>query len=183
MNKKDLHDVFIDELNRRFPKKFDLVNLISDILKIEREAVYRRLSGKVNFSVREIGILAATLNISIDALLHQNKSIKWLPLVLESPLKMNSMEIPFNMVETLLSNMKDLAGSGQAEMGGVYNHLPLLFYLHSPILRKFLFFKWGHYFIQTDEFNKFSEWELPEKIITLFLKREDYMNFQKRFCV
>ena len=76
MKKKDLHDIFIEELQNRGIKKADLVYLISDILKLEKESAYRRLAGKVNFSVREMGILAKALNISLDSLLYQDLGLQ-----------------------------------------------------------------------------------------------------------
>lgn len=85
INKKDLHDDFIDELYRKIPKRVDLINLLSDILRLEKESIYRRLARKVNFSIREMGILAKELNISIDRLLYKEEEHQWLPVVLEYP--------------------------------------------------------------------------------------------------
>lgn len=85
MSREDLHDAFIGELSRKVPRRADLVNQIADILKLEKESVYRRMAGKVNFSVRETGILAQALNISLDSLLDRDRKVQWLPFVLASP--------------------------------------------------------------------------------------------------
>ena len=50
MSREDLHDAFIGELSRKVPRRADLVNQIADILKLEKESVYRRMAGKVNLS-------------------------------------------------------------------------------------------------------------------------------------
>ena len=92
MQKKDLHDEFIDELCKKVPKRADLINLVSDILKLEKESIYRRLARKVNFSIREMGILAKELNISIDRLLYKEEDHQWLPVALAIPLKLDSMD-------------------------------------------------------------------------------------------
>lgn len=41
MRKKDLHDKFIEELHKRNSKRAELINQVSDILKLEKESVYR----------------------------------------------------------------------------------------------------------------------------------------------
>lgn len=66
MKKINLHDKFVAELNSKFPKKINLVNPVSNLLNLEKEPVYRRIAGKVNFSVQEMGILSAVLNISLN---------------------------------------------------------------------------------------------------------------------
>ncbi|MCC8134786.1 MAG: hypothetical protein LIP04_15335 [Tannerellaceae bacterium] len=42
-----------------------MVNLLSDILHIEKEPASRRLSGKVLFTIHEMTALAQTFHISI----------------------------------------------------------------------------------------------------------------------
>ena len=86
MNTANLHKEFIKELNNRIPQRSELVSKISDILHIEREPVSRRLSEKVQFSVREMGVIARELEISLDSMLYQNTPYHWIPLILESPL-------------------------------------------------------------------------------------------------
>lgn len=68
MNTFDLHEEFLKVLKDRLPKK-DIINTVADILKLEKDAAYRRLNGKVNFSVREVGIICDKLNISLDLLM------------------------------------------------------------------------------------------------------------------
>ncbi|MDR2038725.1 MAG: hypothetical protein LBQ60_12445 [Bacteroidales bacterium] len=157
---RDLHDNFVKTLYSKVPKKTDLANKISDILLIEKESAYRRLTGKVQFSVREMGTLANTFNISIDNLLHLSKEYQWLPFSLDAPYKSTTIDV---LCDIILSRLKRMIEISQmpAEIGGVHNSIPLEFSVHHPLLMKFLFFKWGHYFVGTEEFENFSEWEIP----------------------
>lgn len=89
MRKKDLHDKFIEELHKRNSKRAELINQVSDILKLEKESVYRRMAGKVNFSIREMGILAKILNISLDSLLFQEERYSMAPIHTGNPVKVS----------------------------------------------------------------------------------------------
>lgn len=183
INKKDLHDDFIDELYRKIPKRVDLINLLSDILRLEKESIYRRLARKVNFSIREMGILAKELNISIDRLLYREEEHQWLPVVLEVPMKLHSMDSLCAMIEQNFKRIKYITLDAPGEMGNVYHTLPLEFFLHSPLMTKFMFFKWGNYFVQSEEFNHFSRWELPSRLSATIEKYIDIYNFRKVFYV
>ncbi len=161
MRKIDLHEKFVHALQQKMPSKSILVNILSEILKIEKESVYRRLNGKVNFSVNEIGIVAEHLNISLDALMHQSMEYHWIPLVLKYPMKTKSMDLLYEMI--IKQGLDSVAEVGEKPMsyGSAFNSLPLEFYAFQPTLFKFMLFKWGHYFIGTDEYNCFSKWEVP----------------------
>lgn len=180
---EDLHDIFISELNKRYPKKVDLVDAITDILRLERESVYRRIAGKVNFSVREMGILAKALHMSLDSFLYKSEELQWLPFILESPLKSHSMETLCNIVEYNMQQVKEIAKGEASETGNIYNSLPLGAFVHSPLMLKFMFFKWGHYFVRSEDFNNFSRWELPERLISILKGYSEVYSFKKAFYI
>lgn len=166
MNKVKLHDGFVKELLKKSPQRAELVNVLSDILCIEKKSASRRLSGEVQFSVHEMGILAKHFGISLDPLIFKDNHCHWLPFILEAPLGVESMEALYKITE---ASFDDLAQVAEApfEYGTLFNSYPIEFYMFHPYLMKFMFFKWGHCFVGTDEFNHFSQWELPEKIANL----------------
>ncbi|RHJ87874.1 helix-turn-helix domain-containing protein [Parabacteroides sp. AM08-6] len=183
MKKKDLHDIFIEELQNRGIKKADLVYLISDILKLEKESAYRRLAGKVNFSVREMGILAKALNISLDSLLYQDLGLQWVPVILGLPSAYHSMDSLYDLMESNIAKVKEISLDEVNETGNVYHALPLECYVHSPVLMKFMFFKWGSYFVQSEEFSDFASWEPPSRLFKIAENFYNIYNFQKGFYV
>lgn len=183
MRKKDLHDEFIDELYKRIPRRAELINMTSDILKLEKESVYRRLARKVNFSIREMGILARELNMSLDSLLYKEKNLQWLPFILETPLRLNSIDSLCDMIDWNLNKIGNITREAAGETGSVYNALPLELFIYSPLMMKFMFFKWGNYFVQSEEFCNFSQWKLPQRLSSIPEKYNALHNFQEAFYI
>ena len=164
----NLHEEFIKELRKRVPHRSELVSKISDILHIERESASRRLSEKVQFSVREMGLISRKLEISLDSMLYANTPYHWIPLILESPLDSRNLESLCVLMENTLAMMNEVVlQESPTEYGSTINALPLEYYIGYPHLRKFMFFKWGQYRIGTDDYNNFSTWELPDRIVQL----------------
>ena len=166
MRKKDLHDKFIEELHKRNSKRAELINQVSDILKLEKVGLPED-GGKVNFSIREMGILAKILNISLDSLLYQEEDIQWLPFILETPLKFHSIDTLCDMIDLNFKHIEEINRDEPGTSGNVYHSLPLECFIHSPLMMKFMFFKWGYYFVQSDEYNNFSQWKLPPRLSTI----------------
>ena len=183
MDKLDLHEEFVKALSAKIPKRIDLQNYIADILKIERDSAYRRLTGKVNFSVREMGIIADGLHMSIDQLRQKEYEYLWMPFMLEFPQKIRSMDILADMIDVNFKKMSDMSRDSLCEAGNVYNSLPLEFYAFSPVLTKFMFFKWGYYFVKSEEFYNFSSWELPKRLAAITDKFNAIYNFRDSFYV
>jgi len=181
MKTPDLHEEFLKVLRSRLSHK-DIVNTVAEMLRLEKDAAYRRLSNKVNFSAREIGIICDKLNISLDGLMHKNDKCVWLPFVLEHPVQVRSMDELFDVTDICLAQISQF-GSPSAEAGNIYSSLPMEFFLYSPVLTKFMFFKWGHYFVGTEEFNNYSDWKLPQKAKEIFEKLQAAFNFSKIYYI
>ncbi len=183
MNKIDLHEEFLTALCSRVPRRPDLINRISDILLIEKESASRRLSGKVNFSVREMGALASTLGITIDSLLHKDTDFQWFPVTLEAPMKRRrSMEYLYNAIQSSIDRIKQITES-PAEAGKVCSTLPSELYILYPTLARFMLFKWGYYFVGTEEFYNFSQWEAPAEFSLIKDRIMEGFQFEKVFHI
>jgi hypothetical protein len=66
MKSFEVYARFIETLEEKIPKKTDLARFIADTLNIEKESAYRRLRGDIQFSFREIFLLAYKMNFSLD---------------------------------------------------------------------------------------------------------------------
>jgi len=161
MSKLDLHECFIKALHSKITNKRDLVDVVSDVLRIEREPASRRLCGKVNFSVREMGLLADKLNISLDILMSGKYDYQWVPFMLSYPMRNTSMDILCDIIDV---DSEQICLLRPTEYGAILNSFPVEFVLYHPVLFKYLCFRWGYYFIGSNEFNDFSKWELPERL-------------------
>ncbi|MCC8134706.1 MAG: hypothetical protein LIP04_14890 [Tannerellaceae bacterium] len=158
------------------------MNLISEILCIEKEPASRRLSGKVLFTIREMGLLADVFTISIDQLRSEDDQL-WMPLGLNSPMqKVPSIEALSGLIETNFGHMVKMGEQG-AESGNIYTSIPIEFYIPYPTLLKFMFFKWGHYFIGTEAYDHFSRWQLPVRMLNLHDKFKQIKNYSQVFYI
>lgn len=165
MKNEDLHYKFIEALKLKIPSKNKLVSVITDTLNIERESAYRRLNGRVLFTVQEVGILAVKLNISLDSLLYSDKAFTSMPFKIHKPLQARSLnDLADLMLESHLSVISRMC-ENEAEMGVVFDSLPIELCIPHTNLCRFMYFKWGHYFVGTNEFAKFKNWLLPPRIV------------------
>lgn len=162
MKKFDLLENFVGTINQRITNKRDLLELVMNVLHIEKDPAYRRLCGKVNFSVNEMGTLAEKLNISLDMLMHRKDDYQMVPFTLSYPLQSPSMDVLCDSIDIAINDAKELKPQ---KHGHILNAVPLEFYTPYPLLCKYMFFKWGYSFIGTEEFNNFSDWKIPDRLL------------------
>lgn len=180
----DLHEEFLKALADKIPKKATLADTVADLLKLEKDAAYRRLSGRVYFSLREAGILAAKLNLSLDRLLREPQGRLWVPITLAHPMRMRSMDSLYELSDAQMSPIaRHIERGDPVEAAAIYNTLPMELFMYSPNLTKFMFFKWGYYFVGTEEFDHYTSWELPGNIRKLLLKMGEIYKFEKIYYI
>lgn len=165
MKKSDLLENFIHALKLKYPKKNELVSVVENTLKIERESASRRLNGKVMFSIRDIGILAYELDISLDDLL-QPEECNSIPFIMQGPFTAHSMDVLVDQMQKKVNRLEGISNK-TLEVGSIFNSLPAEFYIPYPFLSKFMIFKWGHYFIGSKEYDNFELWETPKEILDI----------------
>lgn len=161
MKKYDLTGAFIAELHKKIPAQRELINNVASILAIEREAAYRRVTGRVSFSLGEMGQIAVALGISLDSLLYDAATSVWLPILLEPPMRLDSMDALARTMEDNLDLLARIAATGPIQRGIVCSSLPIEFFAGSPLMMRFMFFKWGHHFVRSDEFGRLAGWHVP----------------------
>lgn len=169
MKKKkfDLHKEFLKILHNLPGKRSELINEIANELSIERESAYRRLSGRVLFSASEIGLLVRRFNISLDDITKENPLYSTVSVMMSHPMtRHHSMDMLIRQMEVALDKVKKSVGE-EGELYSVFDSLPIEFFLPYPNLCKFMFFKWGYYYIGTEEYYRYKDWVLPEKINTV----------------
>lgn len=163
MRQTELHEKFIYALEDRVMKRSVLVAQISDILKIERDSANRRLSGKVQFSIREMGILARTLGISVDSLIYDDIPSCSELLVMERPgISTFSEKKALEEITSYANVWNKISEQAYSESGTVISSLPIHVYVHSPLLMQFFYFKWAHY-LQNFK-GSFATYRIPRTI-------------------
>lgn len=161
----DLNDQFLKALNDKFSKQKQLIEVVGNILKIERESAYRRVKGIVQFSIRDMGLLAKNLNISLDGLMYDDEQTNVVRLHLLSPRKEESLENKAPKIGEYLEKIKAVIDYPDGEMGAIYTQLPTEFTIPYPNLFKFMSYKWGLYDVGPEACRDFTHWKVPEDII------------------
>ena len=157
----NLLENFINSLYERITKRSELVLYISDVLSIERESANRRLNGKVQFTIQEMGKLSQKLGISLDDLM-QNKNLNALPnLKMKLPMSGHSDDLISSM-EFAITKLEEICQES-VEYGTAFSSIPVEFYLPYPNLEKFMFYKWGYFHIGSNEYDKYALWEISER--------------------
>lgn len=164
MSNPDLNESFLTVLKEQFPKQTMLITVVEDILKIERESAYRRIKGVVQFSIREMGILAQHLNISLDNLLINDQS-NVVHIKILRPRTEECLGYMAKGIKHYLDKIKIIENSPCSEMGIAYSNIPIEFYTPYGSLFKFICFRWGNYYIGTGKHKDFANWKLPDAII------------------
>jgi len=164
MKKPDLHERFTQVLEELYPRKTELALSVADLLKIEKESAYRRLRGNVQFSVREMGLVAQHFGISLDGLLQKDDTGNLTRLKMKTPRTADSMERIVEELDRYLGSLTLIGNQPYIEAGSIINSLPPEFYIPFPLLTKFLYFKWRYYHVDSDVLKDYAKWELPDAL-------------------
>ena len=175
MDNYDLHERFVYYLQTNYPNKRELVTLLADILKIERESVSRRLNGKVLFTVKEIGSITRQLNISLDRLLDQQSRLSFLPLTTINPYSVSSMDAFYDRTILYKDKLKMISNQSPA-VGQIFDALPIEFFSTYSNLCRFIYYKWAHFFLKASYETDFTKWEIPDKIKACHVELLDMFN-------
>lgn len=145
-------------------EKDQVVSILTDILCLGREAVYRRLRGEVKFSLEEVSLIALKLDISIDSLLGLKSKEK-------SVIELNFLE-PNGFIKEYHNKVKEYIHLfdtmnekyGDISILSAFDKLPYTQYLHHKNLAKFRLYKWAY---QMNALKRvpFDEFIIPEEVV------------------
>jgi len=155
------YDVFIKILHRKYEKRAQLIQALTDLLCIEREAVYRRLRKDVLFSVHEIAEIASAWNISLDEIMGvKSKQISF-HMRQMNYLDPSKEELTFlqNVIQAInfIKNLPD------TEFMDICNKLPRQLLAGYECLNQFYLFKWQYEYGIEKEIIPFSEIIISEE--------------------
>jgi len=153
----NLYRALFTEIQKAFPKKSIMVSNLSDILRIEKGAVYRRLRQNVPFTFNEIVLIAKHLNISLDRIvgIEDHKSILF-------QLRFINFLYPqtgdYYTLNLFINFIKSLNKEENSETTSISNVLPHDLFLGFNYLLKFYLFVWNyhHNFAEPKPFHQIS---------------------------
>lgn len=154
---------FIEIINEKIPDKKNLVNIISDILPLEREAVYRRLRNEVPFTFSEIVSLSRALSISVDNIIGLEECRNLYHYQMVDYFYPNRFD--YAKMENFLELLQYIIKEPFSEFAELTNILPQSLYLKYNALTRFFIFRWRyHHHFRIDSQKKFQEFKIPSKI-------------------
>jgi len=140
-----LYQVLLTEIRKRFVKNSEMVNVLADILRIEKGAVYRRLRQEVPFTFNEIAVIAKKLMISLDNMIgiEGQKSI---PFQMHLPDFIFPQESDYYILNTYITFLRSINQSENSVMASASNPIPYdLSFKFNNLIRLYLF-KWNFHY-------------------------------------
>lgn len=140
MNTNTIHDRLLDKIRQKLPSN-NLVNNLTDILCIRREAVYRRLRKEVSFTLEEVASIASALKISIDDIIGMD-----MPNNHPFQLKLIGYATPSTSNNShkcgFLEFIENVSQMPNTEKGGYGNAFDSSFIFQYENITRFILFKW-----------------------------------------
>lgn len=159
---KVIQERFVALLKEKIPHQ--LVNVLMEILPLEKETIYRRLRGDVSFTFIEMATLSTHLGISLDSVANIVSPYRsqWYQLYVRDYCEYKPIDL--NMSYNYIKAIEMAAESPDSEFGIAANMIPLhISLLHLPIYRVYLL-KWQYQFCMTHKKQlSYSEIYVPKE--------------------
>jgi len=153
----------IEALHDRIPQRGKLAEALTELLGIEKEAVYRRLRGSVPFSFQEVHKIAVHFGLSLDGiaenilLLHRQMTVLTVDLL-------NPREKDYRIIENFTEQLNRLKKDPNSESGAVGTVIPASLCVNYEFIYKFYLFKWAHQFGNLQNIKPLSEITVTERL-------------------
>jgi len=156
------YDVFLENLYDKYPKKTQLVDELMKLLRIEKEAVYRRLRKEVYFLIHEIVTIADAWNISLDEIFGINSGLipfQMQPINYLSPSKKEMINL-----QKRVRSLEHFKTASESEYMEVCNKFPRPLATGFVNLYRFKIFNWAFLYNHESTYLKFSDVIIPRKV-------------------
>ncbi|MCD8193592.1 MAG: hypothetical protein LUD74_03410 [Tannerellaceae bacterium] len=141
MDRELLQAELLTALQRRVPERPKLVNILMEILLLEREAVYRRLRGEVPFTFAEVVTITRKFYLSLDEIIQMGGS-KSRPFVSHDIHYNNPLEFAYSMMKQMTRLMRLVRSYPGITGGEATKSIPQPLYLTYEKISQFFLFKW-----------------------------------------
>ncbi|MCD7973760.1 MAG: hypothetical protein LUG18_14070 [Candidatus Azobacteroides sp.] len=158
----NLHTNIIEALKKKILPEQYLSDVLVELLSINKAAAYRRIEGKVPFSIKEMAILARDLGISLDELIRSN-SLKNQQLILRTIEHIHPGKEDFELLESYIELLDKMNTFPDSRIEGVTNIIPALIYMEYDYLTKYYLFKWAYQYGHVDKNIPYTQMTVNEK--------------------
>lgn len=156
--------LFISQLKNKIPKNISTTEEIASILEINYDAAYRRLKGKVGFSLKESILLSKKFDISLNELFQVGEQNSY---IIKESNAIKDINDFTNYLKRLNQEIKQFSKCNDCSILVSAQELPMMYFFDNPLLIKFKLFIWSSIlkFSQTDERIVFSDFLVSNKTI------------------
>lgn len=166
MSKDLIHEKFVGAIREKIPHKATLTNTLVDLLRLEKEAVYRRMRGNVAFSFAEIASISHKLGISLDNLVGAH-SAKSRPYQLNLVEYVDPIEDDYKMWGLYNERLREAREDPTSCNVECMNMLPTVFLLDYKYLTRFYLFKWYNQYGHSGRTAHFRDIQSEEKLLAV----------------
>ena len=162
INNHSIQDKLLGRIKQMIPVNQSMVDVLSDLLGISSDSVYRRLRNETSLSIDEVGRICNHFNISFDELntMEHSSSVTFTfnPLSTVTDYKSYLQQIRDDMVK--IASVPDSRITWAAE------DIPIFHHFKYPFLAAFKVYYWFHCIIHTEEHKdrKFDPTLIDEEI-------------------
>ena len=167
LKRENIHRALLEAIEKKIPEKTNLVELLMELLSMEKGAVYRRLRGEVPFTFFEVANIAERLDISLSNLISAN-SVHVDHFELSIIEYANMSDFDYQQWEDYLALIGSAKDDPHSEIAESSNVLPLSVYAGFDSLSKFFLFKYQYLFGGIEHRISFDNLVFPERLNRIF---------------
>jgi len=156
-------------IRNKLPEGTNIANVLTDILFIGKEAIYRRLRGEVAFSLYEVALIANKLNISLDSTIRITSSENPIYELVDQRFH-DLREKDFAALEEHLDVLKYASMEPESEQVYTSNLFPMFPSNRYYLLAKYNSFRWMYLNMETNSIKPFRDMEYSERHFDLSVK-------------
>lgn len=177
-----MYDNFVSAIRSKIPKKSELVNILAEMLTIERESVYRRLRGDVPFTFMEALTVSKNLGISLDSIGYGSQDEK--PMFMELSAYQECNNIDYAWLRQLAERIRAIGEKPNSEHGEALSSIsPFLWPPYKELTRFFTFREMFQY-TTTGPYLKFEEIPVSDELLAIQKTFQEAMQtFSKTFYI
>jgi len=178
MNKKAIHEYLLKELKSRTPNNSQLVNELSDILNLGKEAIYRRMRGEVQFSIEDLFVISKKMGLSMDNLVGISDLKR--PFIFKMANFANPKEIDYKLINEIVEFLDTIKSNPKTEMGTAAKLIPDALHLNYPYITRFYLFKWIYQYDNQTPVKKFDQIKGSDRILEILFNMTNLLQHIKK---
>lgn len=177
-----LNQELINAIREKTPEKENAANLLMKILPLGKEAVYRRLSGKIPFTFQEAVSICRKLNISIDLLMGIERDSVY-SFHINAIFEENSLRQFYKMMSEIVDTVDFIRDDPDTISYRIHNSVPSEFLFKYELLSRVSLYTFYYQAFPESTPQKLSEIEIPEEIINIMRESSELIQKVKSVVI